>query len=437
MHLSIPIENTVEIINATEINPLISKCEIKVCYVGPNRNGTFISRETALEMGKKLPGSPIVGRFIKETGDYNEHDRALDIKNGDVELIDITKPYGFVDLNAKVWFQQFLDEGDVMREYLVTEGYLWTKIYKESQRVIEQGNNHSMELHDESVRGYWSGDLNSDNRFFIINEAIIEKLCILGQDVEPCFEGSQIKEKFSLNQPALENNFQKIVYSLQSELEELKNMVYNKGGSEVEFMQEAEVQNTATETENIETSYEQKTEEVENVDNSNKEDYSKKEKEIEDKEDSSEDDEKEKKKYSLEEIPEYVELNNNYTSLQADFEKLQNDYQALSEEIVPLRAFRLEQERQSKQDMIDSFYMLSDEDKKEVRDNIDNYSLDDIESKLSVICFRNKVSFNLDANTTEKEEKAGLTFSLNSIEDSNIDNTPAWIKAVKQTALEM
>ena len=437
MHLSIPIENTVEIINATEINPLISKCEIKVCYVGPNRNGTFISRETALEMGKKLPGSPIVGRFIEETADYNEHDRALDVKNGNVELIDITKPYGFVDLNAKVWFQQFLDEGDIMREYLVTEGYLWTKIYKESQRVIDQGNNHSMELYDESVRGYWSGDLNSDNRFFIINEAIIEKLCILGQDVEPCFEGAQIKEKFSLNQPALENNFQKIVYSLQSELEELKNMVYNKGGSEVELMQEAEVQNTATETENIETSYEQKTEEVENVDNSNKEDYSKKEKEIEDKEDSSEDDEKEKKKYSLEEIPEYVELNNNYTSLQADFEKLQNDYQALSEEIVPLRAFRLEQERQSKQDMIDSFYMLSDEDKKEVRDNIDNYSLDDIESKLSVICFRNKVSFNLDANTTEKEEKAGLTFSLNSIEDSNIDNTPAWIKAVKQTALEM
>lgn len=437
MHLSIPIENTVEIINATEINPLISKCEIKVCYVGPNRNGTFISRETALEMGKKLPGSPIVGRFIEETADYNEHDRALGVKNGNVELIDITKPYGFVDLNAKVWFQQFLDEGDIMREYLVTEGYLWTKIYKESQRVIDQGNNHSMELYDESVRGYWSGDLNSDNRFFIINEAIIEKLCILGQDVEPCFEGAQIKEKFSLNQPALENNFQKIVYSLQSELEELKNMVYNKGGSEVELMQEAEVQNTATEIENIETSYEQKTEEVENVDNSNKEDYSKKEKEIEDKEDSSEDDEKEKKKYSLEEIPEYVELNNNYTSLQADFEKLQNDYQALSEEIVPLRAFRLEQERQSKQDMIDSFYMLSDEDKKEVRDNIDNYSLDDIESKLSVICFRNKVSFNLDANTTEKEEKAGLTFSLNSIEDSNIDNTPAWIKAVKQTALEM
>ena len=100
MHLSIPIENTVEIINATEINPLISKCEIKVCYVGPNRNGTFISRETALEMGKKLPGSPIVGRFIEETADYNEHDRALGVKNGNVELIDITKPYGFVDLNA-------------------------------------------------------------------------------------------------------------------------------------------------------------------------------------------------------------------------------------------------------------------------------------------------------------------------------------------------
>jgi hypothetical protein len=36
-----------------------------------------------------------------------------------------TRPYGFVDLNAKVWFKKYNDEG-VIHEYLVTEGYIWT-----------------------------------------------------------------------------------------------------------------------------------------------------------------------------------------------------------------------------------------------------------------------------------------------------------------------
>ena len=38
----------------------------------------------------------------------------------------------------------------------------------------------------------------------------------------------------------------------------------------------------------------------------------------------------------------------------------------------------------------ETFYMLSDEDKKEVIENIDSYSLDDIEAKLSILCVRNK-----------------------------------------------
>ena len=52
--------------------------------------------------------------------------------------------------------------------------------------------------------------------------------------------------------------------------------------------------------------------------------------------------------------------------------------------------------KEKKQAMIDSFYMLSDEDKADVIANIDTYSVDDIEAKLSIICVRNKVSFNLD-----------------------------------------
>jgi type II secretory pathway component PulK len=71
--------------------------------------------------------------------------------------------------------------------------------------------------------------------------------------------------------------------------------------------------------------------------------------------------------------------------------------------------------------------MLSDEDKKDVVENIDSYSLDDIEGKLSIICVRNKVNFNLE---DEKEAAQGM-FSLNNLDDD--DGAPAWIKAVRET----
>lgn len=64
--------NTVEMINITPFNPLISKCEIKVCWVGyqPNRNHSIITKEVATEMANSLPGSPIVGFYNEETKDF-------------------------------------------------------------------------------------------------------------------------------------------------------------------------------------------------------------------------------------------------------------------------------------------------------------------------------------------------------------------------------
>lgn len=71
--------------------------------------------------------------------------------------------------------------------------------------------------------------------------------------------------------------------------------------------------------------------------------------------------------------------------------------------------------------------MLSDEDKKDVAENIDTYSLDDIEAKLSVICVRNKVSFSLDEDTDTKAEDV-LNFNLASLEQNN---EPAWVVALR------
>ena len=62
MHQSIATINAPEFINLEplDINPLMSKCEIKVLYIGANRNRSYITKEVATEMAKTLRGAPIV-----------------------------------------------------------------------------------------------------------------------------------------------------------------------------------------------------------------------------------------------------------------------------------------------------------------------------------------------------------------------------------------
>ena len=78
--------------------------------------------------------------------------------------------------------------------------------------------------------------------------------------------------------------------------------------------------------------------------------------------------------------------------------------------------------------------MLSDEDKKDVIEHKSEYSLEDIKSKLAVICFEKKVNFNLDTSSEneeskeEEDENPVTTFDIKATEDSTV---PEWVKAVE------
>lgn len=426
LHISIPIANTLEFINATEISPLISKCQVKVCYVGqnPNRNGTVITKKVATEMGRKLPGSPVVGYFNQATNDFEGHNKEISLRGGgNIEVLDTTKPYGFVPTDAKVWFQKFDDEG-VEREYLVTECYIWTSAYPESQRLFEHGNNQSMELNKETQKGFWAKDNNSGSRFFIYNEALIEKLCILGESVEPCFEGAQFKTEFSLE------NMEDLRTTMFSMLTELQKTL-NKGGSH-ETMDENKKTLGNPEDPNFEAKKQPEDENKKNPKgNPAPEDNKPKDG---DNKPADNNKEEPKKKYNLDEVTEYTELLGKYETLQGEFETLKQEKSDLETEVTSLREFKLTADRKEKQSMIDGFYMLSDDDKKDVVEHIDTYSLDDIEAKLSIICVRNKVNFNLNNNNEQDDNQPKGLFNLENPAD---DNVPEWIKAVRETAKKL
>lgn len=401
-----------EYIKGIEITPFISKGVCKVCYVGqqPNRNHTVITKDLAIEMGRKLPGNPVVGYFNKDTKDFEGHEREIVVQDGKFEIVDMTRPYGFVPTDANVWFQKFNDDG-VEHEYLVTDVYIWDGIYPESKRILEQGNNQSMELSKENQSGFWTNDDKTNARIFIYNEALIEKLCVLGENVEPCFEGAQIKSQFSLEDNPEFQEFKTTVYSMMEQLKE----TLNKGGSQ-EPMEENKV---VTEFENTE-------------ENKNTPEDSKKKPEDKETPPNTSACGTKKKEYNLEDVEEYTELLNKFNALESQYSALEQDKAALDTEIAALREFKLTAERKEKQQMIDSFYMLSDEDKKDVTEHIDTYSLDDIEAKLSIICVRNKVNFNLnDDKKNEQEDNPQGLFNLNG---GTTDNAPDWIKAIRETA---
>lgn len=421
MHDSIKVDSPIEILEVAPLNPLISKCQIKVCYVGdePNRNGSVITKAVAADMAKSLGGSPIVGFYNETSGDFEGHNQIIDVSNGEWKFKDTTQPYGFVPLDAKVWFQKFMDDG-VEHEYLMTEGYLWTGQYPETERILTKGNNQSMELYEPTLKGFWSESDNGDFSFFIINEAIISKLCILGENVEPCFEGSQItRVQFSF-----EPDFQKKIISMMEQVKEIN----EKGGTDsVEDVKAPEMEEEVLDNEEEKPEEEAPAEpEVEETPEEEAEEaLAEPEEEPAEDEQPEENSEDESVKYNLEEIQEYIELKTNYEELETKFNEMKAKYDELVE-------FKLAADRKEKQAMIDSFYMLSENDKKDVIANIDNYSIDDIEAKLSVICVRNKVSFDLE----KEEEETPTTFNLDNdgIED---DVTPAWIKAVVATKKEM
>ena len=446
--ISVPTIDNIQFINLqpSDISPLMSKCDIKVFYIGQNRNNSCISKEVATNMSKTLRGCPVVGWYREEQKDFGDHGDQLVIDGNGARFNVLTKPYGFVAPDAKVWFQFFEDQDEFgntcLREYLVTEAYLWTKQFPEAQQAIDNHNPHSMELDEESLNGHWATDNNSGLEFFIINDAIFSKLCILGEDVEPCFEGSSILP------PDISSNFSKddFVKDLVTMASELKFALSNKnieGGNSMEGntapvleeqVVEQPVENSFSEQGNNSESTAENNETILDAEYAKKEDETEEEKKddsseekepaSDDKEDNKEDEEKKPNaKSSLEENAEMADL-------QAKFDELQAKYTSLEEENKKLIEFKQEIEDKQKDDLIASFYMLSDEDKKDVVENKANYSLDDIESKLSVICVRKKVNFNAnEENATSEENEAtpALTFNLDA---HQADDMPAWLKVV-------
>lgn len=446
MHTSLATINSPEFINLTplDINPLMSACEIKVLYIGENRNRSFISKEVATDMAKTLRGAPIVGYWRQDVEDFGDHGERVTLDVDGIKFDCLTKPYGFVSPDAKVWFQEFEDRNGfgepIVREYLMTTGYLWTGQFEECKSAVEgEGKPHSMELDEGTLKGSWETNTKGMD-FFIINDATFSKLCILGDDVEPCFEGSSVKAPdISASFAKVDDNFRQTLFTMMQDLkfaleggqqmEENKDVVVEEPAAEPAVEPETPVDSeTPAQEEPIAASENPEGEPAPEPEFKKDEDEDKDSEDKKDDEPAKDDEEDEEKK-------KYQALENQYADLQAQFDAITTEHATLTESYNTLKTsydelveFKRQIDDANKDRMIESFCMLSDEEKADVVANKAQYSLAEIEEKLSVICFR-KGNFN--SNNSSKNnnntEAPITTFNFNGVTG---DSKPAWLSAV-------
>ncbi len=360
---SIPTVFDVEIFGDVEqLNETVSKARCRVFYKYANRNGGYITDSFAENLLSTIPYAPIKGIYDPDEGDFTGHGMAR--TEGRI--------YGVVMAEPNFAWETHTDADGIAREYACVDVLLFTALYPVAKNIV--GKSLSMELYENSIVGEWK--VINDNYFFVYEKACFLGLQVLGDNVEPCFEGASF---FSLV-----NSIQELV----NEMKEFTKVQRGEGGITMDNKEnmelEAEVIDEATEeVTEFDVAEEEVSEEIkEEVEEENKEEESEEEAE----EEASEDDKEEE---VAEEEPENDEVaEENTTSdtetVSEELEQANLKIAELENEIAELREFKLAVEKTEKEAVIASYEeLLSDEVLESYKARIDEFSSVDLDKDLA------------------------------------------------------
>lgn len=156
-------------------NPMISKARLAMFYPGYNRNRTFFDKELTDKMIKRAIGTPVVGVYDVEKRDFLQH-----------APVNKAQTYGYIPESYNFAWEARPDDDGTMHDYACVDVHLYTGRYPEASLII--GKKHSMELDPDSITGSWKVVAGQD--VFVYDDAKLSGCCVLGDDYEPCFEGS-------------------------------------------------------------------------------------------------------------------------------------------------------------------------------------------------------------------------------------------------------
>lgn len=163
------------------------KAKIWVAHTGENLNNSYFEKEVLEEMATTLAGIPIVG-YIEATNDdgdedFSDHRSEIVIKSNGVKIRYAGHAYGFVPPNCTYSFE--IRDG---KEWLTTEGYVWTKFTDAMQIMLDTNGVKSQSMEVDQVKGQ-----TDDIGRLEVQSARFSALCILGDNVPPAMTGSTIE----------------------------------------------------------------------------------------------------------------------------------------------------------------------------------------------------------------------------------------------------
>ncbi|HHX61566.1 MAG TPA: hypothetical protein GX707_12780 [Epulopiscium sp.] len=307
-----------------------------------------------------------------------------------------------------------MKNGDTI-EYLVADAYLWIERYPEL-KVLYDGklNNQSMEIN------VLDGEFNEDSWVYEIKDFEYSALTILGKNIDPAFNEAKIDVSFNKN--CFKDKYQEMVFALDKYLE-------NDDKSEVESLAKTkniEIEEVADDT------FE---EEVVDVVEDEKVEDDVTEEEFQEQDDTIEDVDEKEEEDCVEEVEdvdttddeakdvEEVDYKEKYETLVAEFEKLQDD-------LAKLQAYKADIELEEKTGIIETFkhrYSLSDDDIKDIVDNIHKYSKEQVQEKLCAIV----VETDSIAKYSKDKAKATKNAILSNYDNSGESGTDG-VKAILQ-----
>lgn len=174
-----------------EVNSSFDSGILRVAYEGKNRNGSLITHEAFEKAMPTIANVPVVANYSVEENSIGGHDVGIVKDNdGKLRLINYTEPLGVVPSQARQWFDIVQEDNGTIHNYLYTDVLLWKRqpVYS---KIKEDGiTDHSMEI--TVKEGHMDDDV------FVIDDFEFTALCLLGDDVTPCFESSSL-EVFSLD----------------------------------------------------------------------------------------------------------------------------------------------------------------------------------------------------------------------------------------------
>ena len=160
--------------NLERYNDTISKARCRIFYKYANRNGTYITDEFADKLLATVSYTPVKGIFENE--DFTDHG----------ERRDEGRIYGIVPENSNLSWEKHVDEDGIEREYACVDVLIFTALYQEANQIV--GKSLSMEIYDKTAKGNWI--VHEGMKYYAFTEGSFLGLQVLGEEVEPCFEGA-------------------------------------------------------------------------------------------------------------------------------------------------------------------------------------------------------------------------------------------------------